>query len=323
MNIKQFQISSLKPLYDDYPDMRLGDIIGVTINPNNRNEVLVDFKYNDDKARKLVQDVEFNISWREIRQNGIYEIKKRQADILSEIDKRKSDIELHIVDIIGGVKMDTDKKKIEDPNLNTMTYLKLVGKEDVMTNRKQKREKTTGSVVNTVMVDKYEKLYVDDKFKLEQKELFASEVNYVGLSIPDDEENDVILDKWRGKDIIYVDLRTGLRKYCRLRKEQQYWITGLSDFWAQYSYLADIAIAHKHTGEKNVVYSHNDKVDLAELEMKTGQVISVSGKKCQVMDVRTYEVEEVEIPEGIEVAPERSVQYVNYGGKTTAINVFK
>lgn len=76
-------------------------------------------------------------------------------------------------------------------------------------------------------------------------------------------------------------------------------------------------------GEKTNVYAHNDKVDLAEIEMKTGQVISVSGKRCQVMDSRTYEIEEAELPEGIEVAPERSVQYVTYNGKTTVVNVFK
>ncbi len=76
-------------------------------------------------------------------------------------------------------------------------------------------------------------------------------------------------------------------------------------------------------GEKTNVYAHNDSVDLAEIEMKTGQVISVAGNKCQVMDGRTYEVDEAEIPEGIEVAPERTVQYVNYGGKTTVVNVFK
>ncbi len=76
-------------------------------------------------------------------------------------------------------------------------------------------------------------------------------------------------------------------------------------------------------GEKSAIYAHNDKVDFAELEMKTGQVISVSGSTCQVMDGRTYEVEDAEIPEGIEVQPEKSAQYVTYNGKTTIVNVFK
>ncbi len=76
-------------------------------------------------------------------------------------------------------------------------------------------------------------------------------------------------------------------------------------------------------GEKSAIYAHNDKVDIAELEMITGQVISVSGNTCQVMDGRTYEVEEVYIPEGTEVAPEKNVQYVSYNGKKTVINVFK
>lgn len=76
-------------------------------------------------------------------------------------------------------------------------------------------------------------------------------------------------------------------------------------------------------GEKTNVYAHNDQLDMADLEIKTGQIISVTGNKCQIMEGRTYEIEEAEIPEGIEAAPERSAQYVTYKGKTTVVSVFR
>ena len=58
MNVKQYQISSLKPLYDVYPNIEVGNIIGVAISPENKNEVLVDFEYQmrADQEAKEAED---------------------------------------------------------------------------------------------------------------------------------------------------------------------------------------------------------------------------------------------------------------------------
>ncbi len=76
-------------------------------------------------------------------------------------------------------------------------------------------------------------------------------------------------------------------------------------------------------GEKQNVYAHNDSVELAELEMKSGQIISVTGDKCQIMDSRTYEIDDVYIPQGTEVKEGGIAQYVSFRGKCTVTLVIK
>lgn len=73
------------------------------------------------------------------------------------------------------------------------------------------------------------------------------------------------------------------------------------------------------TGEKSNVYGHHDKLDLAELEFKTGQVISVSGNKCQVMDNRTYEVFDADLKEDQTVQEGQNLLFANYNGKNILI----
>ncbi|MBI2133357.1 hypothetical protein HYU11_01605 [Candidatus Woesearchaeota archaeon] len=69
------------------------------------------------------------------------------------------------------------------------------------------------------------------------------------------------------------------------------------------------------TGEKSAVYGHHDKVDIAELEMKSGPVISIAGNKCQIMDSRSYEVVDVEMGPDLAVEEGKVVMFVLYNGR--------
>lgn len=76
-------------------------------------------------------------------------------------------------------------------------------------------------------------------------------------------------------------------------------------------------------GEKSAVYGHHDKVDIAELEMKSGQVISVVGSKCQIMDSRTYEVVDVEFSPDVTVEEGKTIMFVLYNGRNMIIGEAK
>ena len=69
------------------------------------------------------------------------------------------------------------------------------------------------------------------------------------------------------------------------------------------------------SGEKSAVYAHHDKLEEADLKLGSGQIISVSGKKCQIMDSRTYEVVDAEINEDSEIREGMTVVIANYNGK--------
>ncbi|MBI3034452.1 hypothetical protein HYY72_04800 [Candidatus Woesearchaeota archaeon] len=68
-------------------------------------------------------------------------------------------------------------------------------------------------------------------------------------------------------------------------------------------------------GEKSAVYSHHDRLELAELEFKSGQVISLVGNKCQIMDSRSYEIVDAEISPESEIREGMNVLFVYYNGK--------
>ena len=67
-------------------------------------------------------------------------------------------------------------------------------------------------------------------------------------------------------------------------------------------------------GEKSQVYGHHDKLDIAELEFKSGQVISV-GAKVQLMDTRTYETFEVDPNPEVEVTEGMVLNIAHFNGK--------
>ena len=69
------------------------------------------------------------------------------------------------------------------------------------------------------------------------------------------------------------------------------------------------------TGEKSAVYAHHDKLDEADLELSSGQIISVSGKKCQIMDSKSYEVVDADLNDDTEAREGMTVVIAAYNGK--------
>ncbi len=55
----------------------------------------------------------------------------------------------------------------------------------------------------------------------------------------------------------------------------------------------DILTGSKHMG----IYTSHDSVEVPIIEKKTGQVLSITGDKAQVMDMTTYETFDAVIPE--------------------------
>ena len=49
--------------------------------------------------------------------------------------------------------------------------------------------------------------------------------------------------------------------------------------------------------KRNLVMPGHDKVEAPIVEKKTAQVLSVSGNKCNIMDMETYETFDIDIPE--------------------------
>ncbi len=136
MNIKQYQISSLKSLYDRYPDIEIGDIIRVAISKENKSDILVDFKYQDEidkkveaetrnivdkeknciynnflkslirkdlEYRKLVKERIRNNEYNEIlanlRQDGIEEIKRRKLE--QKVENLEDEYKRHVKEEIA------------------------------------------------------------------------------------------------------------------------------------------------------------------------------------------------------------------------------
>ncbi|NQV91062.1 translation initiation factor IF-5A [Candidatus Woesearchaeota archaeon] len=63
--------------------------------------------------------------------------------------------------------------------------------------------------------------------------------------------------------------------------------------------------------KRNLVMPGHDKVDAPIVEKKTAQVLSVSGNKCNVMDMETFETFDIDVPEEFkdEVAEGKEVLY--------------
>lgn len=52
-----------------------------------------------------------------------------------------------------------------------------------------------------------------------------------------------------------------------------------------------------------------------DIEKRVGQVLSVSGNIAQILDLKSYETLEIEIPEGINVAEGQEIVYWNVNGR--------
>ncbi|PIN88016.1 translation initiation factor IF-5A [Candidatus Woesearchaeota archaeon CG10_big_fil_rev_8_21_14_0_10_32_24] len=63
--------------------------------------------------------------------------------------------------------------------------------------------------------------------------------------------------------------------------------------------------------KRNLVMPGHDKVEAPIVEKKTAQVLSVSGNKCNVIDMETFETFDVDIPEEFiaEVAEGKEILY--------------
>ena len=57
------------------------------------------------------------------------------------------------------------------------------------------------------------------------------------------------------------------------------------------------------------------KVWVPIIERKQGQVVSVSGDDAQVMDLDTYETFTMLIPDGEDLSPDQTIEYLEYEGQ--------
>lgn len=76
-------------------------------------------------------------------------------------------------------------------------------------------------------------------------------------------------------------------------------------------------------GEKSVTFMHHDKVDILDIQKKTGQVIAKLPDKLQIMDLRSYETfdgsAEPELIENVNEGDE--VIFVDYKGNIRVLEI--
>lgn len=112
---------------------------------------------------------------------------------------------------------------------------------------------TYAPVVDSKVVEYYNRLIAEGKLKLFIYDLNAGEVNYGSFSVPRSDKYNEILFKSEKRSVICGDLKTGRRERSNGKmRDQQFWLNGLTKFWDQYPMLKDIAFPHKGKGEKNV-----------------------------------------------------------------------
>jgi translation elongation factor P/translation initiation factor 5A len=76
-------------------------------------------------------------------------------------------------------------------------------------------------------------------------------------------------------------------------------------------------------GEKNFTFAHQDKVEVAEIENRVGQVISKGDNKLTVMDTTSYETLDVDASSAIidGVKEGSTVFFFTYQGGSTATKI--
>ena len=74
-------------------------------------------------------------------------------------------------------------------------------------------------------------------------------------------------------------------------------------------------------GERSINLHHTDKVEIVDIIRKTGQIISKTNDKVQIMDNVTYETLEANAPEEIlnELKEGNQVTFVNFKGNIQII----
>jgi len=74
-------------------------------------------------------------------------------------------------------------------------------------------------------------------------------------------------------------------------------------------------------GEKIITLAHADKVDIVDISRKSGQIISKTGSKVQIMDTHSYETFDAGLSEDLlnEVKEGDEVTFIDYNGNVTVI----
>ena len=69
------------------------------------------------------------------------------------------------------------------------------------------------------------------------------------------------------------------------------------------------AVSLKDGAKKIKVYPGHDKVDVPIIEKESAQVLSIAEKNATVMDMKTYETFDIQIPKGMEIKEGDQVNY--------------
>jgi len=59
----------------------------------------------------------------------------------------------------------------------------------------------------------------------------------------------------------------------------------------------------------SIIKPTHDRVEVPIIDKRQAQVLAVTGKTAQLMDMQTYETFEVELPAGMEITPGETISY--------------
>jgi translation initiation factor 5A len=71
--------------------------------------------------------------------------------------------------------------------------------------------------------------------------------------------------------------------------------------------------------KRNFTQPVNATVRRPIVERKSGQVLSVSGDEAQVMDLDSYATVTFRLPDGVAVAPDDEIDYLDYDGQRKVV----
>ena len=71
--------------------------------------------------------------------------------------------------------------------------------------------------------------------------------------------------------------------------------------------------------KRSIVYPVKHKVDVPIIDKKNAQILSLSGKNLQLMDLETYETFEIEVGESKNLSPGKEIKYISALGKRKLI----
>ncbi len=76
-------------------------------------------------------------------------------------------------------------------------------------------------------------------------------------------------------------------------------------------------------GEKDFTFGHTDNVEILDISKKRGQIISIEGKRAQVMDSESYETFDAEITDDVtdNLVEGGPTSFIQIDGKIFIVNV--